>query len=233
MVTGDVGWALEELRRRTAPRAEGLGDDVRQACELAWRGIRADERTVSAAAWVEMVQRVAAGRAVVVADMCIPGYWLGGYYVPTGPRALQYPMGWGTLGFALPASVGGGGRRRTGRCWRSPVTAASPSPSGSWPPWPRSGSIVTVLVFDDGGYGMLRFDQDRAGDPHRGVDLLNPDFIALAASFGIPAVSVDGVGPELEQGTGRGRWRRAGPHLVRCVAQLYPPRTTSPRWNDA
>ena len=43
---------------------------------------------------------------------------------------------------------------------------------------------LTVVVVDDGGYGMLRFDQELAGEEPFGVDLVTPDFVALAASFG-------------------------------------------------
>jgi acetolactate synthase I/II/III large subunit len=43
--------------------------------------------------------------ANLVADMCIPGYWLAGFHLVARPRSFAYPM-WGTLGFALPASVG-------------------------------------------------------------------------------------------------------------------------------
>src|SRR6185312_14275122 len=43
---------------------------------------------------------------VVVVDMCIPGYWLAGFYTPPQPRRLQVPLGWGTLGYAFPAALG-------------------------------------------------------------------------------------------------------------------------------
>lgn len=52
---------------------------------------------------------------------------------------------------------------------------------------------VTVLVVDDGGYGMLRHDQRRAGDRASGGDLVTPDFVAFAAAFGLPATAVDSV----------------------------------------
>jgi len=176
------------------------------------------------------VQRVAFGRAVVLADMAKPGYWLGGYYVPAGPRAMQYPMGWGTLGFALPASVGAAYGSD------APVLAVVGDGGiafalGELATLVQERLDVTVLVFEDGGYGMLAFDQDRAGEHHRGVDLVNPDFVALAGAFGIPAVSVEGVGPELEEALDKAL-STGGPHLVRCGASIYPPRTTSPRWND-
>ena len=90
---------------------------------------------------------------------------------------------------------------------------------------------VTVLVVDDGGYGMLRYDQARVGDPEVGVDLVGPDFLALAAAFGLPATAVpsvgDGLADALAKAVGSG-----GPHLVHVRARLTPPRTTSPRWHE-
>ena len=40
------------------------------------------------------------------ADMCIPGYWLGGFHRTPAPRKLSYPLGWGTLGCAFPQGLG-------------------------------------------------------------------------------------------------------------------------------
>ena len=44
---------------------------------------------------------------------------------------------------------------------------------------------ITVVVFDDGGYGVLRNTQDRHVGRRSGVDLLTPDFAALASTFDI------------------------------------------------
>jgi thiamine pyrophosphate-dependent acetolactate synthase large subunit-like protein len=83
---------------------------------------------------------------------------------------------------------------------------------------------VTVLVVDDGGYGMLRYDQVRAGDAEVGVDLVTPDFVALAGAFGLPAATV-----ALAELAGA---LKQGPRLVHVRARLTPPRTTSPRWHE-
>jgi acetolactate synthase I/II/III large subunit len=85
-----------------------------------------------------------------------------------------------------------------------------------------------VLV-DDGGYGMLRFDQELAGDEPFGVDLLTPDFEALARSFGIQASTIDGVGPALEDALSQAV-ATPSPSLIVVKARLRPPPTTSPRW---
>jgi acetolactate synthase-1/2/3 large subunit len=88
---------------------------------------------------------------------------------------------------------------------------------------------LTVVLVDDGGYGMLRFDQELAGDEPFGVDLVGPDFEALARSFGIDAVTIDGVGQAFEDALSRAVCS-PGPSFIVVRARLKPPPTTSPRW---
>jgi thiamine pyrophosphate-dependent acetolactate synthase large subunit-like protein len=85
------------------------------------------------------------------------------------------------------------------------------------------------VVVDDGGYGMLRFDQELAGEEPFGVDLVGPDFVALAGSFGLPAISVEGFGAEFERALRRSL-AAAEPNMIVVRASLKPPPTTSPRW---
>ena len=56
---------------------------------------------------------------------------------------------------------------------------------------------IVVLVFVDGGYGILRNIQDRQYGPEEGrigVDLGRPDFCGLATAFGIRTARVDSIG---------------------------------------
>ena len=161
--------------------------------------------------------------------MTVPGYWLAGYYAPDRPRSLQYPMGWGTLGYGLPASVGAASattRPVLVVCGDGGIMFAL----GELATLVQERLPVTVLVVDDAGYGMLRFDQ-RHAPGGGGADLVVPDFARLAESFGMPASTVDGVSTELadalDDALGSGR-----PRLVHCRAVLYPPKTTSPRWSE-
>ncbi|CAB5078240.1 unannotated protein [freshwater metagenome] len=93
---------------------------------------------------------------------------------------------------------------------------------------------MTLFVVDDGGYGMLRFDQQVFGHAERGVDLVTPDWAILAASFGISFTdieSVDQLGEALAVGHDR---NVAGhPHMIVLNATIHPPRTTSPRWRES
>jgi acetolactate synthase-1/2/3 large subunit len=165
--------------------------------------------------------------AVLISDMAIPGYWLGAYGTVRRPRQLQYPMGWGTLGFALPAGVGAASTGRTTLvvCGDGGFMFAV----GELATLVQQRLPLTVLLVDDGGYGMLRFDQRHVGDDTRGVDLARPDFVRLAESFGVKAERVADVGEPLAAAL-RAALASAEPRLVVLDATLTPPRTTSPRW---
>ncbi|MEY9846580.1 thiamine pyrophosphate-binding protein [Streptacidiphilus sp. MAP5-3] len=45
---------------------------------------------------------------------------------------------------------------------------------------------LSLLVFNDGGYGVLRNMQEAGGGRRHGVDLTTPDFFLLASSLGLP-----------------------------------------------
>ena len=163
----------------------------------------------------------------VVADMCIPGYWAAGLHRAPAPRMLAYPVGWGTLGFALPAALGAAVAGRT-ICLTGDGGAMFAL--GELATIVEASVPLTVVLFDDGGYGMLRYDQDEKGWDRLGVDLHTPDFMALASAFGLPASAVGDVGEELRAAI-LGSLDRDGPSvvIVRGVT-LKPPVSTSPRW---
>jgi acetolactate synthase-1/2/3 large subunit len=52
---------------------------------------------------------------------------------------------------------------------------------------------VTVLVFNNQGYGGLKYLQTAYGIPHVAVDLHTPDFVGLGTAMGLPSWRVDNV----------------------------------------
>jgi acetolactate synthase-1/2/3 large subunit len=151
--------------------------------------LRTDDRVASALGLLDAVSRWSPEGAVVC-DMAVAGYWVGGYAEQPRTRRLQYPVGWGTLGFGMPAAIG-------------PAAVGIPTLAvcGDGGPMFALGELatmaqenlpITLLIVDDGGYGMLRFDQQVFGHPERGVDLVTPDWAMLAQAFGIPCVVVNG-----------------------------------------
>jgi len=167
--------------------------------------------------------------AVLVVDMCIPGYWAAGFRTVGGPRRLQVPLGWGALGYAFPAALGaalGAG---------APVVSLSGDGGFLFAPGElatlaQEAIGLTAVIVDDGGYGMLRYDQRLSGRPTYGVDLHTPDFAALAASFGVRAETVEGLDDAFGEALAR---HVADPQPSVLVARgpaLVAPPNTSPNW---
>ena len=227
-LVGDAAEVTQALTAAVGPRndAEAMLARLEEIRAGIAASVLADD--AEAAGFLAVMDRALPPDAVVVADMCIPGYWLAGYRRVPRPRALAYPMGWGTLGFAFPASLGAaladagpavcvcGDGGFLFACGELATVAETQIP-------------LTVVLVDDGGYGMLRFDQELAGDEPFGVDLVGPDFAALARAFGIGASTVRGFGAEFEA-TLRHSVTTPAPSLIVVKARLKPPPTTSPRW---
>ena len=191
---GDARAVLDQLLPAVTPRS-GLAELQRRLSALneAVRDAIADDDE-QALVFLDAIERVLPVDAVIVADMCIPGYWLGGYRRVPLPRKLAYPLGWGTLGFGFPASLG------------AALADAGPAvcvtgdggflfACGELATVVQERIPVTIVLVDDGGYGMLRFDQSRAGDEQFGVDLVQPDFVALGRAFGLSTDSGRGLRP--------------------------------------
>lgn len=166
--------------------------------------------------------------AVVVCDMCVPGYWYGGFGRVGQPGGLAYPVGWGTLGFGFPASLGSSlsGRPTVAVVGDGGFLFAC----GDLATAAQEQLPVTVVLVDDGGYGMLAYDFRKDGEQPLGCDLEPPDFVALAAAFRVDAreVAVDELGAAVAAGIASGR-----PNVLVVKASWTPPPNTSPRWYRA
>jgi thiamine pyrophosphate-dependent acetolactate synthase large subunit-like protein len=228
VLEADAARTLPRLTERLKPRG-GLDALARRLDGLAgqvWAGLH--ETDPEAAAFLEVVASSLPPEAVVVCDMCIPGYWLGGFHSPSGPRKLLYPLGWGTLGCAFPQALG------AALAGAGPVVSVSGDGGflyacGELATAAQERIPLTAVVVDDGGYGMLRFDQDRRGDPHVGVDLVTPDFTAMADSFGVRAFAAHDLGADFGAALRR-QLALAEPSLLLAHAALRPPPNVSPRW---
>jgi thiamine pyrophosphate-dependent acetolactate synthase large subunit-like protein len=211
---------LERVRQRDGDIAARLHDIRAAACrELDPRALR----------FLDAIAYALPEDANVVCDMCIPGYWIAGFHGFHHPRKLQYPMGWGTLGFAFPAALG------ASLAGTGPTVSISGDGGflfacGELATMAQERLPFTAVIVDDGGYGMLRYDQQLAGEVPYGVDLATPDFRALAESFGVSAETVEGLDDAFGEALAR-HVADPGPSVLVAKADaLVPPPTTSPNW---
>jgi len=228
MLTGDARAVVEALAPLVPERGgvDELAQQLGSLRSVARAALAAGEP--AAIEFVDSFDAAVPADAVVVADMCIPGYWLAAMHPVSAPRRLAYPMGWGTLGYGFPLAIG------SALAERGPVVCVCGDGGflyacGELATVAQERIPLTLVIVDDGGYGMLRFDQRHSGDPTFGVDLLTPDFVAMAASFGVKSEAVDGLGTAFSEALTR-HVAIDAPTVLVARAALDPPPTTSPRW---
>ena len=151
--------------------------------------------------------------AVLVTDMTSPAYVGLSEYPAPAPRTFMHPVGYGTLGFALPAAVG--------------ISIAEPETpvcvfagDGGFQftmqelgVAAQEGLSLPIVIYNDGGYGEIRrTEDDRHPGARIGVDLRTPDFVKLAATYGIEGCRV--TDPAKLEREVRAALGRGGPTII-------------------
>ena len=129
---------------------------------------------------------------VVAFDMTMMSYVACGLFPAYLPRTFLFPSGYGTLGFALPAALGA----KVGRPEAAVVCVCGDG--GFQYTMEELGTAVhhrlgvPIVIFNDSTYSAVKHEQQASrGARYLGVDLVNPDYVALAAAYGIPGVRVE------------------------------------------
>jgi acetolactate synthase-1/2/3 large subunit len=145
----------------------------------------------------------AAGPGAVIAwDMTILGYWAAAHHAQRRRRGFLYPLGSGTLGYAWPAALGAQAALRDARTLAVVGDGGVAYALQELASARQHGLPSTLVIVDDGGYGILREYQTSAYAQTTAVDLVQPDFEAVARGFGVPvrACAADGFAAALAWG---------------------------------
>ncbi|MFR9798314.1 thiamine pyrophosphate-binding protein [Streptomyces sp. MS06] len=150
-------------------------------------------------------------------DMTILSYWAWSAFDPRGANTMHSAQGAGGLGYAFPAALGAA-VAEPGR----PVLAVSGDGGALYSvaelATARQHDLdVTWLIVDDGGYGILREYMTDTFGQATATDLMRPDFVALAGSFGVPAVRTT---PQALEDDLAGALAAPGPSVVVLPAVL-------------
>lgn len=201
----ELGDRLTQLGSRSSP-SEAL-NRVR-----AWSGeqIAAIEPQWS---WVKALRAAIPEDGILVSELTQVGYHAQVAYPVYGPRTFLTPGYQGTLGYGFPTALGAA----VGNPGRAIVSIAGDGGFG-WNLQELATArkynlgLVTV-VFNDGAYGNVRRGQkNRFGGRFLGTDLCNPDFVSLAAAFGVDATRVDA--PDALEGALREAIRAGRPAVI-------------------
>ncbi|MEV6669130.1 thiamine pyrophosphate-binding protein [Streptomyces sp. NPDC051162] len=186
-VHADAALALDALADAVTGRPRGTAADEARALlervhdRIAGQDLKTEQLVLAA------VRDALPDDAPSFWDMTILGYWAWSAFDPrTGP--FHSAQGAGGLGYGFPAALGAAAAD-PGR----PVLAVSGDGGAMYSiaelaTARQYGLPVTWLIVDDGGYGILREYMTDAFGEATATELARPDFVALAASFGVPAV---------------------------------------------
>jgi acetolactate synthase-1/2/3 large subunit len=225
-ITGDARLVLERLGDALGGHpAPGPWCDV--AAIRARKRAEVAERAGPVLGLLDAIRAALPRDAIVVDDLCLPGYWAIVALDIYEPRTFLHPGMFGTLGFALPAAVGAS----IGRPDRKVVALCGDGgflyTSQELATAVQEQVDIVAIVFNDNAYGALKLYQDRHHAGRRiGVDLRNPDFAKLAEAYGAHGIKLGAsadLGPALSDALGR-----RGPAVIECpldfdLTRILPP----------
>ena len=148
-------------------------------------GLHAQERDTELGV-LATIEAALAGDAITAWDMTILGYWAAPHLRLHAGQQFLYPLGSGTLGYAWPAalgaSIGHPGRQVLAVVGDGGVQYALAELGTA----AQHGLEATLLIVDDGAYGILAEYQRDAYGITTAVALPGKDLAAVAAAFGLP-----------------------------------------------
>ncbi|MFD4137647.1 thiamine pyrophosphate-binding protein [Streptomyces sp. NPDC058572] len=189
---GDAAAVLAELLPHT------------RAAEPAWTNrvaaVRAEVRATlhdsigPQAAICDAIRAALPRRAVVARDVTIPSSSWGNRLLETyDPRDNVFPRG-GGIGQGLGMGIGAALARPEDPAVVLAGDGGLAVHLGELLTLAQERPRLTLLVFNDGGYGVLRNMQDRYSERRSGVDLVTPDFEQLAGACGLPYLRISAAG---------------------------------------
>lgn len=190
-VVGDAGLVLsaiegelDRLGRRPLPwRDQEVADVLARIGEAVGTPVEMEV--------LDQIRSVLPAESLVFNDPTTIAFWARSHWKTDRPRTWFVPSGFGTLGFALPASIGARLARPD-----TPSVAIIGDAGVMFTIQDLMTAVqenvpAIVMVFNDEGYGVERRHQDHLYGRRSGVDVRPPEFVALANAFGARGIRVE------------------------------------------
>lgn len=195
-IAGDAGLALrgllDELGGAPGSREDGWGAAAALAARQgSMAGIGPAERAVHEA--FQGARAALPRDAILTHDAARLNSWTGFVWPVYEPDGSIFPWGSATLGFALGAANGAAvaapGRRVVASCGDGGFLFTATELATAV----AHDLDVTVFIHDDAAFGSIANYQLKRHGRAYATDLVNPDLLAFARSFGVPAERIESV----------------------------------------
>jgi acetolactate synthase-1/2/3 large subunit len=130
------------------------------------------------------VREVLGPNDILLSDVGAHKMWIARYYQCDEPNTCLISNGFCSMGFALPGAIGAKlvhpERKVLAICGDGGFLMNVHEMETAR----RIGTKIVVMVWEDGGYGLIAWKQDNEFGRHTPLSFDNPDFLKLAESFG-------------------------------------------------
>ncbi len=222
-IVGDAKAVTSQLVDRVAPRGcDAWHADIaahRRPPDATFRGGMSPEAILTA------IRDATKGECTIVTDVGQHQMWVAKLFPYRRPNTHITSGGLGTMGFAVPAAMGVHLARPGEPVWAISGDGGFQMNMAEMATMMQEGLTVKLAVFNNGYLGMVRqWQQFFHGKRYSCTPILSPDYVKLAAAYGIPGYRVRDAS-ELAGVVGRAN-ADPGPALVEFVieqeANVFP-----------
>jgi len=136
------------------------------------------------------VRKVLGPDDIVISDVGTHKMWVAKFYPVYGNNTLLISNGFASMGFALPAALGAKltypQRKVVAVCGDGGFLMNVQELETAC----RLRLNVVIVIFNDGGYNLIKWKSAGKFGSSSGLDFTNPDFVRLAESFGAQGFSI-------------------------------------------
>ena len=130
------------------------------------------------------VREVMGPEDVLLSDVGAHKMWIARHYPCHEPNTCLIPNGFCSMGFALPGSIAAHlvhpSRHILAICGDGGFMMNVQEMETA----KRLNADITVMIWEDGGYGLISWKQEQEFKHHTVLEFGNPDWMQLAAAFG-------------------------------------------------
>ncbi|WP_213697991.1 thiamine pyrophosphate-binding protein [Acetomicrobium sp.] len=186
---------IEEVSSKVKSIKAAARDELSSSGELG-------EETYDAVQAINSIRKALPDEGMIFADMTIPAYVAISEFPSYGPRTFLHPVGFGTLGWALPAALGA-----KAACSHAPIIVLAGDGGFQFTMEELALTVeenlpLVIVIWHNNGFGILKNIEKRHHfrKPYA-VDQSLPNFSLLASAYGIRSFRVTSAA-ELEEALG-------------------------------
>lgn len=170
---------------------------------------------------VTLLRQLIPEETVTVWDLNLISYWAEYYFPVFHERSFITPRGTSPIFYAFPASLGAKVGRPDTPCLSVVGDGSFSAVAGELATLRQYNIPVVVLVYNNCSFGILEGYMRKRYGMEGAMDLFSPDFLGLAAAFGIPHKRAENLDELKEIFVKDVRWDE--PYLVEFRYPIFPP----------